>query len=251
MRLQSILLQVILLMVTFVFSGCFASHPKNIIAFTKPRSVDVTSDNYVLEPPDEVQIFCIDVPELDKIRQRIRPDGMIGFEKIGEVVAAGKTPEQLAAILKQKISEYYTFTEENPVNVQVAAFQSKLYYVVGQVSDPGPKIYTGRDTVLTAITRANPTPLAWIHRIQVVRPSSDKSIKPKIFEVDLDKLTAYGDTSKNVLLNEGDVIFVPPTFLAWLGMKIEEFIRPVARAFSGYYMVNRGISNSGSYGGGY
>ncbi len=240
MRLQWILLQVILLAVGFVFLGCFHSNPKDIKAFKKPQDVNVTTDVYILQPPDEIQTFCTEVPEIDKFRQRIRPDGKISFEKIGEVDAAGKSPSQLAQILKEKISEYYSFTAENPVNVQVAAYQSKVYYVLGQVSAPGPKLYTGRDQLLTAITQANPTPLAWVHRIQVVRPSNDKNIKPKIFEVNLDKMTAYGDTSKNVLLNEGDVVFVPPTVLAWLGMKIEEIIRPIARAFTGYYIVDSG-----------
>jgi hypothetical protein len=75
--------------------------------------------------------------------------------------------------------------------------------------------------------------MAWLERIQVIRPSADASVKPKIFEVNFDRMSAHGDTTKNVLLEEGDVIYVPPTVLAAIAMKIEEFIRPIAMAFTG------------------
>jgi hypothetical protein len=50
-------------------------------------------------------------------------------------------------------------------------------------------------------------------------------------------MIARGDTTKNVLLQEGDIIYIPPTILAAIAMKIEEAIRPLARAFSGAYMI--------------
>lgn len=82
--------------------------------------------------------------------------------------------------------------------------------------------------------------LAWLERIQVVRPSSDPDVPPKIFEVNFDRMSAHGDATKDVLLQPGDIIYVPPTVLAAAAMKIEEFIRPIARAFSGYYIMTPG-----------
>ena len=130
-------------------------------------------------------------------------------------------------------------------------FRSKKFYVLGQVGMPGPQVYTGRDTVLNALAVAQPTVLAWLDRIQVIRPSADKNVKPKIFEINFDRMSAHGDTSKDVLLQEGDIIYVPPTVLAAAAMKIEEFIRPIARAFSGYYITTRpyGGGFSGAYSG--
>jgi hypothetical protein len=68
-------------------------------------------------------------------------------------------------------------------------------------------------------------------------------VKAKIFEVDFDRMMAHGELGKNVLLQEGDVIYVPPTVLSAIAMKIEEVIRPIARAFSGIYIVQNGMSN--------
>jgi polysaccharide export outer membrane protein len=214
-----------------------------------PHKVFLSTDQYLLCPPDEVEVHCTKAPEINMQRQQIRPDGKISFEAIGEIQAAGKTPAQVADVIRQKIVELYKLSGDNPVDVRVIAFRSKRYYVLGQVNNPGAQVYSGRDTVLGAIALAgSPTVLAWQERIQVIRPSHDENVKAKIFEINFDRMSAHGEGSKDVLLEEGDVIFVPPTVLAAAAMKIEEFIRPIARAFSGYYLTqpNRYPSASGS-----
>ena len=123
-------------------------------------------------------------------------------------------------------------TGENPIAVKIDVFESKWYYVVGEVYYEGPQEYTGRDTILTAISKARPTALAWSKRIQIVRPSSNQNSEPKIFEVNYKDMIMRGDTSKNVLLQEGDIIYIPPTVLARIALTIEEFLRPIGRAFS-------------------
>jgi len=232
-------------------TGCFSSNPKDIEAFLKPHEVDVSTETYILQPPDELEILCSRVPEINLQRQRIRPDGKISFEALGEVTAAGKTPEEVADILEQKAKELYQLEEENAIDVRITAYRSKSYYVLGQVYLPGPKDYTGRDTVLSALAEAKLNPMAWDKRIQVIRPSADPNVKPKIFEINFDRLQAHGDASKNVLLQEGDIIYVPPTVLAAIAMKIEEVIRPIARAFSGIYIVQSPTYGHRYVGGGY
>jgi protein involved in polysaccharide export with SLBB domain len=235
--------------IAFVLTGCFSSNPRNIQAFLKPRQADVTADKYILQPPDEVEVHCTRVPELNVQRQRIRPDGKIGFETLGEFQAAGKTPEELAAAIQQKTSTLYALVGDKPIEVRVIAFKSKVFYVLGQVYTPGVKLYTGRDSVMSAISDAQPNPMAWLERVQVIRPSDDSKEKAKIFEVNFDRMMAHGELGKNVLLQEGDVIYVPPTVLAAISMKIEEIIRPIARAFSGVNIVQSGGSQQ--YVGGY
>lgn len=229
----------VLLLLIISVTGCFSSNPDDIRAFVMPHKVDVTTDNYILQPPDEIEVHCSDVPELDLQTQQIRPDGKISFEKFGEIDAAGKTPAQVANILRGKALELYQLEGNNRVDVRVVAFRSKRYYVFGQVNAPGAQIYSGRDTVMGALALAGgPTILAWKERIQVIRPSRDENVKAKIFEVNFDRMAAHGEASTDVLLQEGDVIYVPPTILAAAAMKIEEFIRPIARAFSGFYIVS-------------
>jgi len=232
MRCNAIFLRAVLLTFLASLAGCFSSNPADIEAFVRPAPAVVTAENYILQPPDEIEIHCSKVPEVHQQRQQIRPDGKVTFEALGEIRAAGKTPKELADILRERIILLYALTGENPVDVRVVAYESKMYYVLGQVYVPGPRVYTGHDTVLRALAEAQPNPMAWLERIQVIRPSSEKGVKPRIFEVNLDRMIAHGDTRKNVLLQEGDIVYVPPTVLAAVALKIEEFVRPIGRAFS-------------------
>ncbi|MHC4461053.1 MAG: polysaccharide biosynthesis/export family protein [Planctomycetota bacterium] len=233
------ILAVFLVFLAISLTGCFSSRPEDIEAFLRPHEIEVTVKNYVLQPPDEIEVFCSKVPEIHLQRQQIRPDGKVSFEALGEIKAVGKTPGQLADVLQQKVSQLYTLAGDNPIDVRVAVYRSKTYYVLGEVGFPGPKVTTGRDTALRALAEARPTVLAWKDRIQVIRPSGDSSVEPKIFELNFNRMMAHGDMSKNVLLQEGDIIYVPPTVLAAIGQTIEEFVRPIGGVFSTAFTIQR------------
>lgn len=240
-----------------LLTGCYKSRPEDIQAWVKPYETNVTADRYVVQPPDELELRCAQVPEVNLQRQRVRPDGKISFEVLGEFEVAGKTPEEISAEVKKRVQELYTLPGDHPVDVRVTMFLSHAYYVVGQVGRPGPRNYTGRDSALGVISEAQPNSMAWQRRIQVVRPAAQEDAQPFIFEIDYKKMVIEGDTSKDVLLQEGDIIYVPPTILAAIGMVLEEFISPVARAFYGAYLVQNppgsqtGYSPYGGSGGGY
>jgi polysaccharide export outer membrane protein len=241
------LIATVLLALTGLMGGCFSSNPEDIQAFVKPYEVDVTAEDYILQPPDEVEIHCTQVPEINMQRQRIRPDGVVSFEGIGEVETAGKTPAQLASILKERVAKLYSVLGDHPVDVRISMYGSKVFFVMGQVQRPGPMNYTGRDSVLTALAATQPNSMAWKSRVQVVRPAATEDVEPRIFEVNLNKALVHGDTSKDVLLQEGDIVYVPPTILASIGMVLEEFISPIARAFYGAYLIQNPPGTSQGY----
>ena len=207
--------------------GCWKCSTKDLEEFEKPYEADVTAEEYQLQPADEITISATRVPELHEKTQVIRPDGKVSFETIGDVPVAGKTPRQVAKLLADIISNIYTLPNENAIDVQVTDFQSKLYYIVGHVSFPGAKIFTGRETTLSAIAKAVPTVSAWEERIQLVRPSDGKEVKAKICGVDFHQMVKYGDMRYNVLLEEGDIIYVPPTIFAAIGLTVSELVSPI------------------------
>jgi polysaccharide export outer membrane protein len=237
MTKKQIALSLLMVFYAVLLSGCFSAQPQDIQYFTKPDQVVVNFDKYVLKPADEIEIHCLNVPELNLQKQKIRPDGKVSFEGIGPVEAAGKTPEELASNLHEKALLLYSLSGEHPIDVRIDVYKSAYYYVLGQVYFEGPKICTGRDTVLTALTAARLNTIAWKDHIQVIRPSSDVNVRPKIFEIKYDKMVAHGDMSKNVLLQEGDIIFVPPTVLGGAGLVVGEFLNPIGRAFSAVSVV--------------
>ena len=95
------------------------------------------------------------------------------------------------------------------------------------VENPGAQIFTGRETTLSAISRAIPNYLAWKEEIQVIRPSLVPGNPSKIFSLNFKKMVEHGKMEQNVLLQEGDVIYVPPTILASIGLTLGEITRPI------------------------
>ena len=215
-------------------AGCYSANPEDVKAFLRPHQADVTEDTYILQPPDVVTIKSSKIPELARgtsgssqgLSQVIRPDGKISIESVGEIMVAGKTPRQVADIISEKMRELYKLTSDYPVDVQVTN-RSKYYYVLGQVKRPGAQIFTGRETTLSAIAKAIPNVRAWEQVIQVIRPSLNLEEGPKIFELNFERMIEHGDMSGNVLLAEGDVIYVPPTILGSIGLTLEEALGPL------------------------
>jgi len=205
--------------------GC-ASNENNKYAdlknFVQAHRQDVAAVEYRLEPPDVVAISSPTAPEVDGEVQQIRSDGKISLRLLGEVKAAGLTPRELAAKLEELLSRYYV----NPkVNVQVAAYLSKNVYVFGQVQMGGALPFTGRDTVLDVLAKAKPTFLAWGAQVKVIRPSPSENDRSEVV-VNVDEMMQTGDLRNNFLLKEGDIVYVPPTPLAWLGLRVRELLFP-------------------------
>ena len=216
-----------LMIIGILVTGCYNCDDKNVSSFLKPHEANVTAQEYRLQPADEITINASRVPELDTQAQVIRADGKVSYELVGDVSVAGKTPDEVAKILADKISHIYKLRDEHPIDVQVSGFASKLYYIIGHVTSPGAKLFTGRETVMSAIAKAVPTYSAWEERIRLVRPSTGKDVKGQICKVNFHRMIKYGDMTKNVLLEEGDVIYVPPTILAAIGLTVGELVTPI------------------------
>jgi polysaccharide export outer membrane protein len=213
-------------------AGCFSANPEDLKAFTKPQDAQVTADSYILQPPDEVTVISSKVPELQGTTQSvghtqvIRPDGKISFETMGDILVAGKTPREVAAIISEKMTQYYKFTTDNPIDVRVRN-RSKYYYICGEIRNAGAQFYTGRETTLSALAKGVVTTSAWEERVQIIRPSKEVGGKSKIFEMNLKKVVEQGQMASNVLLEEGDIIYVPPTILSTIGRTVGEITQPI------------------------
>jgi polysaccharide export outer membrane protein len=79
--------------------------------------------------------------------------------------------------------------------------------VLGQVVKPGPYFFKAGDRVTDLLSAAGgPTPRASLREVGVIRQNGDK---PTVLVANLDRFFRAGDTSQNVALKPGDVVFVP------------------------------------------
>jgi polysaccharide export outer membrane protein len=198
-------------------------------------------------PPDTLSIRSVQVPEINGFSGVVRPDGKINLPLLKEVYVAGKTPKEIEEALTEASKEYYEVAD---ATVTVTGYNSQKFYVWGQVSNPGPVQWTGRDTLLDVLSSHQPTSLAWPERIVVVRGSEpqvggnlpegpyDRYTKKGIHEPPEDKpytnmiinlyaMIETGDLSHNVLLMPNDVIYVQPNPFAAVALKLETFLYPL------------------------
>lgn len=213
-----------------IVAGCATQKHADLVAFLRAHENEISSGEYRVSPPDSIRIHAATAPEIDGITQRIRSDGKVALRLVGEVQVAGMTPEETAGKLQEILARYYV---DPQVMVEVVDYKSKTFFVLGQVEAPRPYPYTGRDTLLSAIATAKPNFIAWTSQVKVVRPSPDGEQR-HVVTVDMDKMMQQGDVTKNFLLQEGDIVFVPPTPLGWLGLRVRELLFPLSPVIQAY-----------------
>jgi polysaccharide export outer membrane protein len=198
-----------------------------------PRELSkVSMLDYVVEPPDMILVEVLEaLPGRPISGERlVRPDGKISLGFYGEVYVAGLTTAEIKEKIIQHLRKHLGDEQlglvvpdpERPgrtksvapadsarVYVDVKAYNSKNYYVQGDVSAPGRLPITGNDTVLDAINYAGGLqPTAWRSNIRLVRPPAPGADRPRVLKVDYEAIAYEGDPSTNYQLLPGDRVIV-------------------------------------------
>jgi polysaccharide biosynthesis/export protein len=129
--------------------------------------------------------------------EAVRPDGKITEPLIGDVQAAGLTPERLAAQLTQALSQYINKPE---ITVTLAQVNSKKFSITGAVSRPGTYPLVTPIKVSQALNVAGGFRDAFANKKDIIIVRGDKRlhfnyndwIKGK--KLDLDITVENGDT---------------------------------------------------------
>jgi polysaccharide export outer membrane protein len=198
----------------------------------------VSMPDYVVEPPDLLLVEVLEaLPGRPISGERlVRPDGKISLGFYGEVYVAGLTTteikEKIVLHLRQflqdellglwKIDESGTpndpsddkQVEVDPrdsdrVFVDVTAYNSKVYYVQGDVAAPGRMPITGNETVLDAINYAGGLiATAAPQNIRLVRPAPPGACCEQVLPINLAAIVSGGDPTTNYQIMPGDRIMV-------------------------------------------
>ncbi len=108
-------------------------------------------DAYLLRPMDHIAILVWDEPTFSMPDVQIRPDGKITHSFLGDISAAGKTPEQLS----REITRLLRRELRNPlVTVSVIDFMTNQVFVTGAVQEPGAFSVADPLTVSQAVANA-------------------------------------------------------------------------------------------------
>jgi polysaccharide export outer membrane protein len=176
-------------------------------------------EDYVVGAPDQLLIHILPEPEIER-QVRVRPDGMISIDLVGDVQAAGRTPMEIAKAIEEKISRY---KRDATVNVDVVTSPSRFVTVVGEVGRPSNLPLERVTRVTEVIGQVGGTrPFASLNNIRVIRQDGRDA---RVLDVRLADIQR-GDLSTNVVLQEGDLVVVPPTLLARIGYTLQMIFFP-------------------------
>jgi polysaccharide biosynthesis/export protein len=174
----------------------------NKVAGTIPHSAAAAVDTstFILGPDDQIAIRVWGDERLSG-PLLVRPDGRISVNLIGEVVAAGRTPEQLGKDIEDILKKKEILTRPS-VNVTVVSVQSKKYSINGEVNKTGSFPLTTPTRVMEALVNAGGfKDFANKKGIQIMRGD-------KIFKFNWNDYLKGKHREQNILLEPGDIIIV-------------------------------------------
>src|SRR5213594_832418 len=197
----------ILVAATLIVSGC---ESVGEVAGSRDvgtqRSVTIEGD-YRIGVDDRVQVTVWRNPELS-VTAPVRPDGKFSVPIIGDVEAGGRTPSEVAEIIKSRLSAYIRDPNVAVILTELRSheFLSRVR-VTGAVRTPRSMPHRQGMTVLDAVLEAGGvTDFASPNRSRLYRKVKDKT---EVFEIDLGDILKKGRLETNYPLKPGDVITVP------------------------------------------
>ena len=125
-----------------------AARPTNAVAATPAAAP--AADEYIIGPDDVLAISFWGEKDLSA-DVTVRPDGKVTVPLLNDVVASGRTPEQLRDAIQQAAR---AFLEDPTPTVVVKEIKSRRVFITGQVEKPGPYPLNDRLTVLQLIAVA-------------------------------------------------------------------------------------------------
>jgi len=178
-------------------------------AAAQPAAPPADTSKYIIGPGDNLQISVWHNPELSTSAP-VRPDGRISTPLVTDVVAAGRTPEELGHDIEARLKKYVS---DPLVTVIVSSFVgpfSQQVRIVGEATTPKSLPYLAHMSVLDAmIAVGGLTPYASGNRAKLVRKVNGKDTETNLRLSDLLK---SGDLSANTELQPGDIIIIPQSF---------------------------------------
>lgn len=156
---------------------------------------------YVLGPGDEVRIQIWGGVDYAG-SQTLDRNGQINLPKIGTIGLNGVRVKDLEDTLRKRIATVFNSVQ---VNAALGKLRGITVFVVGQAQQPGTYNLSGLSTLVNAVfASGGPSVNGSMRAIELKRNGQT------VTTLDLYDFIARGDKSKDVTLQPGDVIMIPP-----------------------------------------
>jgi len=180
--------------------------------------------SYEVGAPDRLQVVIQPEPVLTE-SVVVRPDGMISIQLLGDVPAGGRSLPEIAADIEQRISRY---KRDAQVTVMLEAAESTAITLLGEVNRPASFPLVKETRIAEAIGHVGGTTLfANVDKIRLIRHAGSETF---VYAIDMGAIQK-GDLRTNVVLSQGDIIYVPPTIWARVGYAVNALLFPISPLF--------------------
>ncbi len=169
-------------------------------AFAPVTDLPVPVD-YVVGPGDRLEIQLFGNTK-GRYTLTVNRDGNINFPELGPIAVSGLRFEDARSRIQARVAEQMIGTH---VSIAMADLRSIRVFVVGDVVRPGAYTVSGHATITHALFASG-----GIESIGSMRNIQLKRDGVLVKRLDLYDLLLNGDTSNDVRLRQGDVIFIPP-----------------------------------------
>jgi polysaccharide export outer membrane protein len=183
------------------------------------------------DPKAEVSVAETRAPQQIRGQHLVRPDGTVGLGLYGSVEVSGLTLAQAKVAIEKHLSQ---FLEAPEVSVDVAAYNSKVFYVIYDGGGAGQQVYrlpvTGNDTVLDAVSQLNGlSTVSDTNKMWVSRPTCTD--QEQILPIDWCAITTRGRHETNYQLAPGDRLYVNADKWVTIDTRMGRLLAPVERIF--------------------
>jgi polysaccharide export outer membrane protein len=160
---------------------------------------------YRLGPEDVISITVFNLDRYSKAGITIPPDAVISHPLIPEgVFVGGKTTRQVADEITKRLDEYVI---DPKVTVSLDKAQSAVFWVVGDVAQPGIRPMSRRLSVTEALALSGGVlDTGNKKKVMVMRRQANGFLQPTIIDV---AAIEKGRMPDNYFLNPGDQVIVP------------------------------------------
>jgi protein involved in polysaccharide export with SLBB domain len=228
-----------LLLTVVIGTWALASHAAAAAATTEaPASAPAPAADpvYRVGRGDELSFKFLYTPELNTTAT-VRPDGKLTLPLLGELQVAGQTLQQLGQQVEAALAPRVR-RPQVAINLQ-GSVTSQRVFIGGEVVRPGVQPLLGPLTVLQAVMVAEGLKDGAQAR-EVIVLRNDAQGERQVLRLDLKAVMAGQDGANDITLSPYDVVIVPRSGIANLGLWVDQYIRrvlPINLGFS--YTVNR------------
>ncbi len=170
-----------------------------------PATAQDNASGYRIGPKDLIDIQVQEEPQVSS-EIRVQEDGTITLPYVGSLSVRGRTTSQVSSAIQQILER--DLLQRATVTVRVLEFRSRPISVIGAVNSPGNLQFSGRWTLIEALTAAGGLAAEHGNTIYIMR-RAENGLSAQL-QISVNELMLRANPTLNIPIYAGDLINVVP-----------------------------------------